>query len=481
MLDNSLFRTIAFHASVAPNRVAIFAGGAEISYARFRDDIDAVTCVLAAEKLDAGTRVAILVDKRYLNWTIVFACMRLQLPSVHIDEAREFADVGDCVVITDTEPPAGAAKVIRVSQASIRQGAEMVRHKDVAPDPEALCRVILSSGTTGVPKKIPLTYEEFRQRCLNVAVTYQFDSSARFLCAMGAGTVGGFIFPCAAWTGGACLVMRAPELVEAYRTGRPTIVLAAPTFLEKLVEAAGESATAPPDAPTLYVGGSMLRDSLNEAARKRLSPALFVAYGSTEATTVTMAPAAAIMNRPGCVGFALPYAEIQIVDKDHQPVAQGTEGIVRVRSEGMADEYLGDAEATSRAFHDGWFYPGDMGRIDRLGALHLTGRADEIANLAGLKLSPERIDAVMRDVPGVKDAAAFSVPGDPHDELWLALVEGEGFEGAVLRARYVQAFPRQPFPKLMRLESIPRNAMGKVRRLALREAVKKTQANKPHA
>lgn len=478
MLDLTLYRCIAFQARITPKKPALFAGGSEISYSRFRDDIDAITSVLAAQALEPGTRVAMLFKRGYLGWTVAIACLRLKLPTVHVDEIHELAAIPECVLVTDSDAAPEGARVIRLSQEAFKEGAAMERHRDTAPDPDALARIVLSSGTTGTPKKIPVTYEEMRQRCMNVLPTYGVGPDTRFLVGVGTGTVGGFMFSCSVWFAGGSLVLRAPELTQAYRTGRPTLVFVPPSFLEKLVDNAGDAATAPADAPVIFTGGAPLRDALNESARKRLSPSLFVLYGSTEVSTVTIAPGAAVMGVAGCVGFTLPYADVQVVDDDHRPVPQGTEGMVRARGEGMAHEYLDDEQATARAFRDGWFYPGDIGRFDRAGALHVTGRIDELANLGGFKLAPERIDAALKDVPGLADAAAFSVRGDPNDELWLAVVEGEGFDGKAVRSRYMEAFPKHPFPKLMRLEQIPRNAMGKVRRVALREAVLKSKAAK---
>lgn len=481
-LDVSLYRFIDYHARVSPQAPAVFIGGREVSYAMFRNHIHRATGAIAAEGVAPGTTVALHVRQPYLYWLVTIACMRLGLPTVHVASAAEQAMFPGSVLATmpgDAPEPQGA-RVIAVSAGWLEGDAS----PPPAPmptrlDPDAVCRLVLSSGTTGEPKQLGLTFRQLRDRTINVAHTYEFGPQARWLTGIGAATLPGFIYPYTGWYAGSCVILPVPTLLDAYRTARPTAAFVSPGTLRQLVDAV-EDTPAPHDAPTIFVGGAVLHDSLNEAARAKLSPRLVVVYGSTEISTGAIAPAESVMRLPGCVGFAPPYTDVQVVDETHAPVPRTQHGMLRFRAEGMSQSYIGDAAASARAFRDGWFYPGDTGFLDKAGALHIAGRVDEVANVGGVKIAPERIDEALANFPGVNDMAAFAVPGVAGDAIWLAVVATDGFDGAAFRKRYREAFPQVGEPRVLRVPKIPRNEMGKAQRRLLREAAERIGSGKPH-
>jgi acyl-CoA synthetase (AMP-forming)/AMP-acid ligase II len=159
--------------------------------------------------------------------------------------------------------------------------------------------------------------------------------------------------------------------------------------------------------------------------------------------------------------------QVEVVDEDHRPVAQGREGAVRTRGPGMATQYLGDPQGTAENFRDGWFYPGDMGRFDEDGCLRLTGRMRELMNIGGVKLAPDRVDELFSGMAGVRDIASFALPAPQGDQLCIAVVPGEGFDEQAILSRYRDAFPKHAPPRLLRVEQVPRNEMRKVQRSQL--------------
>jgi acyl-CoA synthetase (AMP-forming)/AMP-acid ligase II len=123
---------------------------------------------------------------------------------------------------------------------------------------------------------------------------------------------------------------------------------------------------------------------------------------------------------------------VQIVDELDQVQPFDTEGIVRVASSTMANEYFNNPEATAESFKEGWFYPGDRGRLNENGLLFLTGRESEIINRGGTKIDPVTVDEDVLAYPGVEDAAAFGLSRRVGvEEIAIALVAKEDFDIAL--------------------------------------------------
>ena len=132
--------------------------------------------------------------------------------------------------------------------------------------------------------------------------------------------------------------------------------------------------------------------------------------------------------------------------------------------------YVDDSEETAKYFRDGWFRTTDLARMREDGLLFVEGRADELMNLGGHKVLPGTIDAALAACPGVKEAAAFPFASKGGiDRCGIAVVAGEGFdEEIVRRAAASELMPIQR-TEVMLVDSLPRNMMGKVERLKLRE------------
>ena len=133
----------------------------------------------------------------------------------------------------------------------------------------------------------------------------------------------------------------------------------------------------------------------------------------------------------------------------------------------MACEYFKNPEATAKCFKDGWFYPGDRGRLNKNGLLFLTGRQSEIINHGGVKIDPVTIDEHLLAYPGIEDAAAFGFMGKSgFEQVATALVAKEDFDIPALHSGLVKKFGAPVC--FVRVKQIPRNQMGKVVRGQLR-------------
>lgn len=129
---------------------------------------------------------------------------------------------------------------------------------------------------------------------------------------------------------------------------------------------------------------------------------------------------------------------------------------------------------SSKVFQDGWFYPGDLGRLNTDGLLVISGREHSVLNLGGDKISPEAIEHVLSQFNGIDEVAAFGAPNEyGNSEIWAAIVSHAPLDERILK-EYCEARIPRPFApaKVCFVESLPHNEMGKLDRSRLYAWVK---------
>jgi acyl-coenzyme A synthetase/AMP-(fatty) acid ligase len=471
-----VYEAILFQRRLSPHATAVVAGSAEISYTRFCADIDKVTRILHSHALPAGTRVAISVTDVYLHWLALIALARLGCVSASAGMVPgELELLGAQVVLNDGGEPVTGRRTIAVGADWLGTRADTLpAFRDPHGHPaDAPCRIILSSGTTGVQKKVLVTYAQLHHRLANVARAYGFNPAPRVMSAVGFVTIAGFVSALNAWSSGRAVVLLVghpgqtlPQLVQASRAGS---VFLSPAQLAGMIDQLADGFW--PGQPfVIYTGGSTLPLAVNEKARLRLTQSLYVVYGSTETGTISLGHAALAAGRPGFSGFVVPSARVEVVSEKGLPLPPGTPGELRMRSTGMATGYLDDDGSRSDgAFRDGWFHPGDIGVLGEDGSLTIQGRVHDLMNMGGVKLSPDLLEHKLAACPGIADIAAFSVPDAKGlDAPWVAVVVSDGYSDTQLLQLYAKEFPLMPPLQVARIDHVPRNVMGKVLRSELR-------------
>ena len=195
------------------------------------------------------------------------------------------------------------------------------------------------------------------------------------------------------------------------------------------------------------------------------------AYGMTEAAhQMTSNGLAPHERRRGSVGQAA-GPEITVLGPGGEELPPGEVGEVAIRGENVFAGYLGDIEATTAAFSDGWFRTGDEGRLDDDGYLFLHGRIKEIINRGGEKVSPAEVEAVLLEHPHVAQATVFSIPHDLlGEDVGAAIVlsaEGQLVEGE-LQAFAGQRLADFKVPRVVAfVDEVPKGPTGKVQRIGL--------------
>ena len=211
--------------------------------------------------------------------------------------------------------------------------------------------------------------------------------------------------------------------------------------------------------------GAPLRAATAASFRRRFGLPVRTFYGASESGGIAYDASEAGLaaeQEEGCVGTPLPGVEIRL---------EGEEGRIAVKSAAVASGYLEDGTGRPGGgeFRGGEFLTGDTGRIDAQGRLVLTGRIGALVNVAGRKVNPLEVEALLRRLPGVADAAVLGVPDEARGESLVAcLVARPEVTRETIMSRLRQDLTAYKLPRrIVFLEAIPRTERGKIDRAAL--------------
>ena len=352
---------------------------------------------------------------------------------------------------------------------------------DVAGQPAVVCGsfphdstapllLSMSSGTTGTPKGPLSTHAAQIGRALAGAIRREdvvFMATPLYFG-------GGRGFSLAGIFRGATVVLhpppfRAESLVAAMRDAGATYGFLVPTQMRKLLELPDDGGLLLPTLRLLISSGAVLYPEERAAIMRRLTPHLMNLYSSTEGGSV-----AALLPEHGgekakSVGKVFPHVTVQIVDDRDIVLRNGQVGRIRQTSPTVPEGFFNNPEETAKHFKDGWYYPGDLGRLDDDGFLYLAGRSKEMIIRGGVNIYPGEIEEPLLALPAVHDCAAVAWPSPVMgEEVALFVVRAAAIsEDEVLTACRAVLSPYKVPKQVFFIEDLPKNAHGKVTRQAL--------------
>jgi acyl-CoA synthetase (AMP-forming)/AMP-acid ligase II len=468
-------------ARLTPEAVAIVcADDTTITYAQLDRTIDRMTVYAARLGLRAGdiAGLAILPPDEAPSLILALALARMGVASAAPSLPEQHMRL--CFQASRPGRPAEPGRVaFDASWMMERPAAADQPPVPIHDEPNAILRIFASSGTTGVAKHIPISHELMTRRVFGYELGLGGGRCTRMIT-IGLGIAWSICTVLRTlWQGGTIVLFHGDNPIAAIRKHRVTWVVASPVALRTLLDAAPAGPGRLASLETVEVGGSTLPDTLQRQAVARLCPGVVSLLGSAEGGGIAGAPVSALGSRPGAVGFVFPGVKVEAVSDDRSPLPPGSEGILRIRSDTVADGYFGEAGPASEGLVGGWFYPGDIGTVWPDGMLSLSGRTSELINTGGVKVSPAVIEAGLLALPSVTDAAAFGVPdASGLHRIWAAIVASEPIEDAVLAA-YCDKAPGGNAPQVIfQVEALPRNENGKIKRDVLIE-VARQMSQKP--
>jgi malonyl-CoA/methylmalonyl-CoA synthetase len=262
------------------------------------------------------------------------------------------------------------------------------------------------------------------------------------------------------------------QMVEALP--RATAMMGVPTFYTRLLDDPRFTGDLVAHMRLFVSGSAPLLADTHVAFEERTGHRILERYGMTETNMNTSNPYDGD-RRAGTVGFPLPGVEVHVTDPDTgAEVAQGETGMIEVRGPNVFKGYWNMPEKTAEELRDsGFFITGDLGLIDDRGYVQIVGRAKDLIISGGYNVYPKEVEAMLDDQPGVLESA---VVGLPHPDLGESVV---GFlvpqadatpDLDAIAAAAAQSLARFKHPRrLIVLDALPRNTMGKVQKNVLRD------------
>ncbi len=449
-----------------------------ISYRRLEQYIHNISRRLHALGLAERSVIAVNIPDVIFHVAIVLALTRLGMITLSVREGDVTVPVKIDLLITTVSTPfmnMGRAVLVDTSWTE-GDGRPLDPHLLPQGHEDDLCRFVLTSGTTSIPKIVALSHKLLAGRVNRHLTVFgnRLGNCARLYCDVPVSSSLGFQFLIyALWRGGTAFFPgdNFQNTLRVFEEYKVQCLVGSPGGFENLLRWFDTIPAYQSNIEALLCGGDVLSRSLSDRLRSRICSHLIALYGSTEASMSATAHAHEIANVPRAVGFVTPGVTIQIVDASGTILPYGQEGIVRVKSEYAVDNYFGNREESTKAFRDGWFYPGDVGTLNSDGLLAITGREQLVLNVGGDKISPESIELVLSQFKGVAEAAALSVPNEyGNNEICAMVVSRGGLDEMALRAHCEALIPRPFAPvKYYFVDGLPHNEMGKIDRRQLQE------------
>ncbi len=479
------------------SRAALISSAATLTYGALLDTSQAAAARLLHDTNDlAEARIAFLTPREPSFVAVLWAIWRaggIAVPlcdshaSAEIDYVLRDADVSAVIVDPDSIDriaPLASALGIPCINATELLAPNNVTHPLplVATDRRAM--MIYTSGTTGKPKGVVTTHANLAAQCSSLSEAWAWSRNDVIANVLPLHHVHGIVnvVLCTLWNGASCVMMPrfdAAEMLALFAQGSLTLFMAVPTIYAKLIaafEALSEDRKA-----AVVLGCSRIRLMVSGSAALPAATlerwhhvsghVLLERYGMTEFGMALGNPLLG-ERRPGSVGLPLPGVEVRLIDNGAS-VPASHPGEIEVRSPGIFLEYWRQPETTASSFREGWFRTGDIAVLER-GYHRILGRSSvDIIKSGGFKLSALEIEEALREHPKVRECAII---GDDDPE-WgervcavLVLHDGTSLSLAELRAWAKDRLASYKLPsRLMLLDELPRNALGKVLKPELKQ------------
>jgi len=456
----NLYNIIAAGFSAAGSKPAfLLHDGRSVSYAALEAGASQVAGHLVAQGVRPGERVGLQAEKSveavifYLGVLKAGAVFLPLNPAYTSSEVDYFvSDAEPRVFVTDAQAfVADAQKALPLNQAAPRSDSD-------------LAALIYTSGTTGRSKGAMLSHGNLAANAAALHEIWGFSSRDVLLHALPIFHVHGlFVALHCAFLSTCTMVWLAKfddaQVLAGLQTS--TVMMGVPTFYTRLLGNPQFSRDRVKHMRLFISGSAPLLESTFAEFEARAGMQILERYGMSEAVIITSNPRLG-ERIPGTVGYPLPGVELRI-DGDET-------GVIQIRGPSVFSGYWRMPDKTAEDFTaDGFFITGDVGRQDADGRLSITGRAKDLIISGGYNVYPKEIELVLDELGGVTESAVVGVPHPDFGEGVVAVVIGSGDEALMIDECRRQLAPYKSPKRIVFVDELPRNAMGKVQKNLLRE------------
>lgn len=503
-----LHDVFAFHAVARPDAVFAVDGPRTVTYGEAHDTARRVAGALVRSGVGPGDRFGFVGPNSVEHAVVYYAASMMGAVPVPVNTrlapaeiAFVLADSGARTLVADADLVAALDDAVdvpvRVAVGGAPEGwiawdrwidGDPLDPEHPRPSPDDTLYQMYTSGTTGSPKGVILSHRAVLANVAQVSagVATGVDVGDRWLIVAPLFHAAAVITAFSCVSGGGCLVIHRGfdpvRVVEALQGDRISLTTLVPAMIQACLAVPGVDAHDYPDLQSIAYGGSAIAESVLRRAMEVWGCDFYQGFGQTESsaglTYLTEADhRAALAGDPALLascGRPLAATEIRIVDDTGAPAPGGTIGEILARGPQLMDGYWNRPDETAAALADGWLHTGDLGFVDDAGYLTVCDRRTDMIVTGGENVASREVESVLLTHPAVADVAVIAVPDDRWGESVHAVVvaaPGRCVDLDELVAHCDGRLARFKVPRSVEvIDELPRNAGGKVRKSALREA-----------
>lgn len=491
MTNGNLIHALYGHrASLDP--AFVLPGGPSLSTGEVLKAIDRTAAALAACGVEPGDRVSVRVGKCVEAVFLAHACFKtgaILHPMNTAYTPREvealLADARPVLFVCDPDESAtfGAAAArqgFRIESLRGDRGslAEIARASGAGPEAAELpdgapAALLYTSGTTGRPKGAVITHGNLAASARALVKVWQLGREDVLMHALPAYHAHGLLTAINVMlaAGGAVCFLAGFEAGSMLRElSRCSVMMGVPTHYGRLLKEPGLGAATEGTFRLAISGSAPLPPDTADRFRRTTGMEIIERYGTTEAAIITAIPPGTA-GRRGWVGWPLPGIRVRVANEEGRFESAAT-GVLETRGHNVFAGYWNRPE--EQAFtDDGWFVTGDIAEIDESGCIRILGRETDVVISGGLNVYPKEVEDALDELDGIAGSAVFGVPHPDFGEAVAAVVESPApasFDESACIGYLKTGLASYKVPKrIIAVESIPRNELGKVTKAALRE------------
>jgi malonyl-CoA/methylmalonyl-CoA synthetase len=487
--NENIFALFAAAAAAHPERSFLVVEGKQLlSYGDMLRETARAAAWLASMGVRPGERALVQVHKSPAAVVLYLACLRAGVVFIPLNTAYQEGEL--TYFLSDAEPALlaaspglpGASVAFDGARTLISGGLDAAPWADIEEespvahsslnDPAA---ILYTSGTTGRSKGAVLTHGNLSSNARVLGQAWHWRDDDVLLHALPIFHAHGLFVALH------CALLHASPILFHERFDAPavirdlpaaTVFMGVPTFYTRLL---GDAAFGEPVCGNirLFISGSApLLDATFDEFRQRTGHTILERYGMTEALMVTSNPYDG-ERIAGSVGPALPGVTVRVIGEEGRRMAPGEPGVLEIRGPNLFAGYWRNPEKTEQDHTpDGFFITGDIATQDDAGVIRIVGRAKDLIISGGYNVYPKEIELAIDALEGVTESAVIGVPHPDFGEAVVAVISptpGHQLDPkAISNALTTQLAAFKRPKKIVIVDELPRNAMGKVQKADLR-------------
>lgn len=469
-----------------PEATALIQGEESWTFARLEDAAARFAAYLQSRGMQPGDRVAVSLPNIPAFAVVYYGVLRcggIAVPmnpllrprevSFYLEDSQARLIVG----LPDSDSQRGAVEAgvdfLAVTDLPSVLGTVQPLPDIVERDDEDTAVLLYTSGTTGSPKGAELRHRNLRSNAQTTADTLlTIEQDDVMMGALPLFHVFGMTCGLNVAIANGCALALIPRFNPADALGliaseKVTIFLGVPTMYGAMLN----SADADADVSSLRLcisGGASMPVELMRAFEERFDCVILEGYGLSETSPVASFNHPDADRKPGSIGTPVRGVEMKLmgVAGGSEDVALGDVGEIAIRGENLMRGYWKQPEATQAAIRDGWFYTGDLARVDEDGYFFIVDRTKDLIIRGGYNVYPREVEEVLHLFPGVAEAAVVGIPHDHFGEdvgAYVSPKPGHTIDVDELSEFVKERVAAYKYPRQIRvIDELPKGATGKI-------------------